>query len=184
LAAIDVYNVQGVGPLYENNAQPDKLLIISPYDETEDTAGELRLRSNNRSASLRRAAGEVQRALGAFGHISTSLKVGFAFCGEDKPLKASAAILEALSETKSKRTLASFLGELLKFVFDAFLAKSSIDSTFLRFRLADGDFSPLDITRFNVEFHRFLMALSVRPGRRFAISAHLLPSSACVSMII
>jgi len=34
-----------------------------------------------------------------------------------------------------------------------------------------------------VEFQWFLMALSVRPGRYFAISAHLFPNFLCSSMI-
>ena len=44
-------------------------------------------------------------------------------------------------------------------------------------RLRVGAVGPREIIRLRVEFHRFLMALSVRPGRRLAISAHLLPNS-------
>jgi len=36
----------------------------------------------------------------------------------------------------------------------------------------------MDRRRFSVEFQRFLIALSVRPGNLLAISAHLFPSSA------
>mmetsp|Transcript_8411 Transcript_8411/g.7536 ORF Transcript_8411/g.7536 Transcript_8411/m.7536 type:complete len:232 (-) Transcript_8411:249-944(-) len=39
-------------------------------------------------------------------------------------------------------------------------------------------------TRCNVEFHLFLIALSVLPGNSLAISAHLLPLTLCSSIII
>ena len=40
---------------------------------------------------------------------------------------------------------------------------------------------PPSTRRFNVAFQRFLIALSVRPGSKVAISAHLLPWLLCAS---
>mmetsp|Transcript_20147 Transcript_20147/g.39110 ORF Transcript_20147/g.39110 Transcript_20147/m.39110 type:complete len:230 (+) Transcript_20147:99-788(+) len=51
------------------------------------------------------------------------------------------------------------------------------------FSLPMAMFFSLRILRRMVEFHRFLMALSVRPGTSLAISAHLLPWIFCASMI-
>lgn len=44
--------------------------------------------------------------------------------------------------------------------------------------------SCLRISRCSVLFHRFLMALSVLPGSRAAMAAHLLPNSLCASTMI
>lgn len=43
---------------------------------------------------------------------------------------------------------------------------------------------PASTARLRVEFHLFLIELSVRPSRRCDIFAHLLPSSRCASMMM
>lgn len=43
---------------------------------------------------------------------------------------------------------------------------------------------PASTVLFRVEFHLFLIELSVRPSRRCDIFAHLLPSSRCASMMM
>lgn len=114
--------------------------------------------------------------------------VGLLRCGVARPLRASAAIFESLSATKSKITVASLRGELADRRLTTFGSPDNEEplevSADLRFRFVGSDLSPLDIIRFNVEFQRFLMALSVRPGSSFAISAHLLPRCAWVSTMI
>lgn len=97
------------------------------YEDTEERAGEFRLRSSNRSASLRRAA--------------------------------------ALKST----TFRYLVGGSIETNVGSVVGES--DTLFL----SGG--GPRAIRRLRVEFQRFLMALSVRPGMRLAISAQRLPNS-------
>mmetsp|Transcript_21975 Transcript_21975/g.44706 ORF Transcript_21975/g.44706 Transcript_21975/m.44706 type:complete len:436 (-) Transcript_21975:379-1686(-) len=62
-----------------------------------------------------------------------------------------------------------------------FLAASASASSILA-ATSVGLASPLSTTRRSVEFQRFLMALSVRPGRSLAISAQRCPNRPCASM--
>jgi hypothetical protein len=60
---------------------------------------------------------------------------------------------------------------------------SAIIAAAFSFRpLRRGTGSPPSATRLRPLFQWFLIALSVRPGRNLAISAHLLPSSACFAI--
>jgi hypothetical protein len=87
--------------------------------------------------------------------------------GDDKSFNARAAISWLVSSSLS------FFG-----AFRASVPFSSLSPSAFLFRLLlPGGDDSLSTMRFNVEFHLFLMALSVLPGNRFAISAHGLPSS-------
>ncbi len=97
------------------------------YEDTEERAGELRLRSSKRSASLRRAVALK----------STTFRY----------------LVDGSIETK----VGSVVGESVTL----FLSVGG----------------PRAIKRLRVEFQRFLMALSVRPAMRLAISAQRLPNS-------
>ena len=66
--------------------------------------------------------------------------------------------------------LAAFAAAAFSFFFDIFFTRGAF--TFL---VEGGARS----RRCKVEFHRFLIALSVLPGKFLAISAHLLPCTSC-----
>lgn len=67
------------------------------HDDVDETAEGPLLKSNNKSASLRSADGEVQRTLVSIGGLSNTTFISFRLEGLAKPLNASAASLEALS---------------------------------------------------------------------------------------
>lgn len=122
------------------------------YDDTEESAGELRLRSSNKSASLRRVAA-LKSTTFRYLVVSRETKVG----SVSAPSTVVVVVRCLLAEKASTAALRLLLG-------------------------CDGN-GPRAINRLRVEFQRFLMALSVRPGRRLAISAHRLPSSTWAWMI-
>lgn len=142
------------------------------YEDTEDTVGELRLNPSNRSASLLMSEAVL------FTDTLAGLHFLLAFVGrtrnffflEDiaRPLNASAATWS------SSRPLFSPVIGLPDFVKTWSIDSDEEEDPDLRFLVPTG---PRARIRFRVEFQRFLMALSVRPMSRLAISAQRFPNS-------
>jgi hypothetical protein len=94
-----------------------------------------------------------------------------------------AALESGVSESCSGVEVAAVLAEPLGVAQASSVSPSPLGSSFrvlLRF-VASG---PCLSTRCSVEFHLFLIALSVLPGSSFAISAQRLPKRSCASKIV